>query len=80
MLAGLSRWYFARVFQETVGTSPHDYVTRRGLDRARQLLCTTSRSIMDIAGEVGMTHSHFSRVFSRRLGVTPTEFRQIHRL
>jgi AraC family transcriptional regulator len=79
MLAGLSRWYFLRIFQETVGTSPHDYVTRRRLDRARDLLCTTSRSVMEIAGSVGMTHSHFSRVFLRRLGVTPTEFRRIKR-
>jgi AraC family transcriptional regulator len=78
-LAGLSRWYFLRVFAETVGTSPHDYVTRRRLDRARNLLCSTNRSVMDIAGEVGMTHSHFTRVFSRRLGVTPTEFRRINR-
>jgi AraC family transcriptional regulator len=79
MLAGLSRWYFLRVFRETVGTSPHDYVTRRRLDRARNLLRTTSRSVMDIAADIGMTHSHFSRVFSRRLGVTPTEFRRISR-
>jgi AraC-like DNA-binding protein len=39
----------------------------------------TNRSIMEIAGEVGMAHSHFGRVFVRRLGVTPTEFRQINR-
>jgi AraC family transcriptional regulator len=78
-LAGLSRWYFLRVFQETVGTSPHDYVTRRRIDRARDLLRTTSRSVMEIAGDVGMTHSHFSRVFSRRIGVTPTEFRRLNR-
>jgi AraC family transcriptional regulator len=38
MLAGFSRWYFLRVFRETVGTSPHDYVIRRRLDRARNLL------------------------------------------
>ena len=79
VLAGLSRWYFLRVFAETVGTSPHDYVTRRRLDRAQHLLRTTSRSVMDVAGDVGMTHSHFSRVFSRRLGVTPSEFRRINR-
>jgi AraC family transcriptional regulator len=80
VMAGLSRWYFLRVFEETVGTSPHDYVTQRRLDRARNLLSTTNRSVMDIASEVGMTHSHFSRVFSRRLGITPTEFRRINRL
>jgi AraC family transcriptional regulator len=79
VLAGLSRWYFLRVFQQTAGTSPHDYVMRRRLERARTLLSTTGRSVMEIAGDVGMSHSHFSRVFSRRLGVTPTEFRRISR-
>jgi AraC family transcriptional regulator len=79
VLAGLSRWYFLRVFRETVGTSPHDFVTRRRLARARNLLCTTSRSVMEIAGDIGMTHSRFSRVFVRRLGVTPTEFRRTNR-
>jgi AraC family transcriptional regulator len=76
MVAGLSRWHFLRIFRETVGVSPHDYVTQRRLERAQHLLRTTGRSVMDIAGDVGMTHSHFSRVFSRRLGVTPTVFRR----
>jgi AraC family transcriptional regulator len=78
-IAGLSRWHFLRLFRETVGVSPHDYVTQRRLERAQHLLRTTGRSVMDIAGEVGMTHSHFSRVFARRLGVTPTEFRRSSR-
>jgi len=78
-LAGFSRWYFLRVFAESVGTSPHDYVMGRRMKRARDLLRTTERSVMEIAGDVGMTHSHFSRVFARRLGVTPSEFRRIHR-
>ena len=79
VLAGLSRWHFLRVFQDAAGTSPHGFVTQRRLDRARDLLCTTSRSVMDIAAEVGMTHSHFSRVFARRIGVSPTAFRRINR-
>jgi AraC family transcriptional regulator len=75
-ITGLSRWYFLRLFRETVGTSPHDYVTRLRLERATGLLRTTDRSVMEIAADVGMTHSHFSRLFARRIGVTPTEFRR----
>jgi AraC family transcriptional regulator len=75
-MIGLSRWYFLRLFRDTVGTSPHDYITRLRLERATGLLRSTSRSVMDIAADVGMTHSHFSRLFARRVGVTPTEFRR----
>ncbi len=79
VLAGLSRWYFLRAFREANGMSPSEYVVQRRLDRAQNLLRATTRSVMDIAAEVGMTHSHLSRVFSRKLGVTPTEFRRINR-
>lgn len=75
-LMGLSRWYFLRLFRESVGTSPHDYIIGLRLERAASLLRTTSRSVMEIAADVGMTHSHFSRLFARRVGVTPTEFRR----
>ncbi len=78
-IAGLSRWYFLRRFHETVGTSPHDYITRVRLDHAMTLLRTTRSSVMDVAANVGMTHSHFSRLFARRIGVTPTAFRRDHR-
>jgi AraC family transcriptional regulator len=75
-VTGLSRWYFLRRFHETVGTSPHDYITRARLDRAMDLLRTTRSSVMKIAAEVGMTHSHFSRLFARRIGMTPSDFRR----
>ena len=52
------------------------FVTRERITRAQQLIRETSRSLIDIALEVGYTSpSHFAQVFGRVVGVTPSEFR-----
>jgi len=79
MLAGLvelSPFHFSRVFKETTGMSPLQFVTRERITRAQQLIRETSRSLIEVALDVGYTSpSHFAQVFRRVVGVTPTEFR-----
>ena len=75
-LAGLTKWHFMRRFNITYGTSPHSFITDRRMARAKELLAFSDLPIVQVALEVGMTHSHFSRTFLKRVGVSPSEFRQ----
>jgi AraC family transcriptional regulator len=75
-LAGLSPFHFSRVFKQATGMSPLQFVTRERVTRAQQLIRETSRSLIEIALDVGYTSpSHFAQVFRRVAGVTPTAFR-----
>ena len=75
-LVDLSPFHFCRVFKQTTGMSPLQYVTRERIGRSQQLIRETSRSLIEIALEVGYTSpSHFSPVFRRVAGATPTGFR-----
>lgn len=74
--AGLSPFHFSRVFKQTTGMSPLQFVTRQRITRAQQMIRETSRSLIEIALEVGYPNpSHFAKVFRRVAGVTPTGFR-----
>ena len=76
-LVALSPFHFCRVFKQTTGMSPLQFVTRERIARAQQLIRETSRSLIEIALEVGYTSpSHFAQVFRRVVGVTPTDFRK----
>jgi AraC family transcriptional regulator len=75
-LVELSSSHFSHVFKETAGMTPLQYVTRERITRAQQMMRETSRSLIEVALEVGYTSpSHFAQVFRRVVGVTPTEFR-----
>jgi AraC family transcriptional activator of mtrCDE len=74
--AGMSRSKFSKVFAETVGSPPMEFVSRARLDKARHLLSSTDLSISDIANHVGFaSRSHFSRSFRNAFGIDPTRMR-----
>ena len=74
--AGLSAYHFLRIFQQLVGTTPHQYVLRTRLHRAAMLLRGSDRSISEIALEAGFEDlSTFNRRFRRVMGVTPGVYR-----
>ncbi|MGS2717217.1 helix-turn-helix domain-containing protein [Eionea flava] len=75
--ANLSVYHFSREFKQTTGCSPHQYVTQRRVEKAKHLLATTSLPIDHIAWQVGIKRlSHFSTLFKRSVGVTPTTYRK----
>jgi AraC family transcriptional regulator len=75
-LAGMSRFHFARIFRATVGSTPHQYVLRRRLERARALLRSPQIALRDIAAATGFAdQSHLTRQLKRRYGVTPGALR-----
>jgi AraC-like DNA-binding protein len=75
--AELSPFHFARAFRETVGFSPYEYVLRKRLERAREMLAKTSVSVGDIGRQAGFrSHAHFSSQFRHQMGVSPGSFRR----
>ena len=80
-LAGLSPSRFAHLFRGLVGLSPLRYLQRLRLDRARQLLESTSDPIAEVMRSVGYADaSHFSKDFRRHFGAGPREYRRDHRV
>lgn len=72
----VSPYHFAHVFKRHVGVAPHQYVMRRRIERAKDLLLLTDLPIAAIALEVGCANqSHFSDLFHRATGVTPHVYR-----
>ena len=75
----LSRYHFARRFRVSIGTTPHEYVLRQRVARARTLLVRTNYSLLDIALTCGFAdQSHLNRVFKKHAGVPPGHYRRHH--
>ncbi len=74
---GLSTAHFARMFRKSTGESPHQFVLRQRLERAKAMLRAPDARVLDVAVACGFkTQQHFAQVFRDLLGVSPTEYRQ----
>jgi len=72
-----SKYYFTKVFKRETGMSPFDYITSFRLEKAKELLTTTSATITEICLQCGFQNSsHFATVFKRSTGLCPTNYRQ----
>ncbi|MBI4663291.1 MAG: helix-turn-helix transcriptional regulator [Verrucomicrobia bacterium] len=78
-IADLSPFHFARMFKQSTGLAPHQYLLKCRVGRAKELLLDTNASIADVALRLGFCdQSHLSTHFKRSYGVTPRTFvRQI---
>jgi AraC family transcriptional regulator len=75
--AGLSTAHFSQMFRASTGESPHRFVMRHRVDRAREMLRKSDARVLDVAVACGFkTQQHFARVFRRVCGASPTEYRQ----
>lgn len=73
---GLSRSQFHRRLKDMLGLSPSDYIRNVRLQKACEMLRTTDTDISQIAYSLGFNaQSHFSTLFKKFVGVTPTEYR-----
>jgi len=78
--AGVSSFHFLRLFSNVLGVTPHQYLVRARLRHAARLLTDDTRSITDIAFDVGFGDlSNFVRTFHRTAGVSPRRFREAAR-
>jgi AraC family transcriptional regulator len=77
--AGLTRMHFAAQFRAATGLPPHEYLLRRRIERAQEMLAEDREALVDIALSVGFqTQSHFTSVFKRFVGQPPRAWRQRH--
>ena len=77
---GLSSFHFLRLFGRVLGVTPHQYLVRSRLRRAARLLIDDTRSITQIAFDVGFGDlSNFVRTFHRAAGISPRGFRRAAR-
>ena len=71
---GLNRTYFGRIFKETVGKSPQEFLLSYRMTKAAELLKLTGLSVSDIGNAVGYPNQlHFSRAFKNVYRISPRE-------
>ncbi len=74
--AGMSTFHFAREFKRTTGTTPHQYLIKFRVDRAKALLTGSEMPLVEVSSRSGFSHqSHFTRLFRRLTGTTPQSYR-----
>ncbi|WP_449418115.1 helix-turn-helix domain-containing protein [Phormidium nigroviride] len=75
-LLGMSQFHFSHQFKQSIGIAPYQYLLQQRVERAKQLLKQTDRSIMEIAFLCGFnSHSHLSKQFRQFTGMTPKAYR-----
>jgi AraC family transcriptional regulator len=75
-VAGMSSFHFAREFKRTTGTTPHQYLIKLRVERAKALLAKNDLPIIEVGLQSGFSHqSHFTRLFRRFTGTTPHSYR-----
>lgn len=74
--SNISANYLSALFSQKVGLSFVEYVTKKRMERARQLLRKTDKRSGEIASEVGYKDPrYFSFVFKKKHGCTPSQYR-----
>lgn len=74
--AGYSKYHFARTFAVAYGETPRAYLTRRRVERAKNLLRSANLSVTEICFLVGFgSLGSFSALFRRLVGQSPTAYR-----
>lgn len=74
--AGISPYYFSKLFKEEAGINFTEYLTEIRIDTAKRLLSDRELSIKQVCVDAGYANpNYFSRIFKKWVGITPTEFR-----
>lgn len=76
-LVHLSPFHFARMFKQSFGDSPANYIIRQRIERAKALL-KSDQPLSQLAVQCGFSHqSHLSNYFKKQTGVTPANYRAL---
>jgi len=75
-VAGMSSFHFAREFKRTTGATPHQYLIKFRIERAKAILEKNDLPLIEVGLRSGFSHqSHFTRLFRRITGTTPHSYR-----
>lgn len=79
-IANLSPSHFHKVFTKNIGMTPHEFILKVKLDKAKKLLAETSLPVSAVSLECGFENTpYFCHVFKKHTSNTPLEFRKKHR-
>lgn len=74
--ACLSRFHFLRLFRAAFNKTPHQYLTQRRIERAKELLASSALTVTDVCFEVGFESlGSFSSLFHKHVGHPPITYR-----
>ena len=74
--ACLSRYHFLRLFRQAFERTPHQYLTERRIQKAKELLTSSRLSVTDVCFEVGFESlGSFSTLFHKHVGRPPITYR-----
>lgn len=73
-IAQISPYHFLRLFKQSLGITPHQYILQCRLNQAKHLLSHSELSLVEIATQTGFCdQSHLTRYFKRYMGMTPKQ-------
>ncbi|HEY3249923.1 MAG TPA: AraC family transcriptional regulator [Ignavibacteria bacterium] len=75
--AFFSPYHFLRLFKKVYNRTPHQYLTERRIDKAKELLKKNETSVTEVCFDVGFESlGSFSSLFTRNVGISPVEFKR----
>lgn len=75
--AFMSRFHFHRIFRKVYRHTPHQYLTRKRIEKAKDLLAS-NKPVTEVCNEVGFESiGSFSTLFKKEIGFAPTYFRNM---
>lgn len=74
----LSPNYFGNLVKKETGKSPQEYIQNKIIDLAKEKIIGSEKTVNQIAYELGFQYpQHFTRIFKKRVGCTPSEYRKL---
>lgn len=76
-VSGVSKQHLCLLFRNTLNTRPMEYIAKRRIQAAKELLTGSGKSVEEIAAEMGFcSASYFCKLFKRYEGISPSRFRK----
>ena len=73
----MSPYHFLRVFKDTYGETPNEFLIRLRIEEAKRMLITESFSVSEVCEKVGYASlGSFSSLFLKQVGMAPTSYRR----